>query len=104
MLARGISVVIGTDSRGSNPDLNLWRELQFLHTNHPAVDPATLLRLGTLDGARALGFSSETGSLTVGKRADLAVAQLPENADSVDPHVLLFASEVRSFLDASFRV
>jgi len=94
MLQRGISLAVGTDSRGSNPDLCVWRELCFLRAEHPEVDPAVLLRLGTLDGARALGQSHETGSLTPGKRADIAVVRLP--ATSGSPYDALFAGHVLS--------
>jgi cytosine/adenosine deaminase-related metal-dependent hydrolase len=76
LLAAGVSVAIGTDSRGSNPDLNLWRELQFLRRTDPEVDSAVLLALGTINGARALGLDGEIGTLTPGKSADMAVVAL----------------------------
>jgi cytosine/adenosine deaminase-related metal-dependent hydrolase len=55
----------------------VWRELCFLHKRHTEIDPRLLLELGTLCGARALGFDEQTGSLTVGKRADMCVVRLP---------------------------
>ena len=76
MLQAGVSVAIGTDSRGSNPDLNLWRELQYLRRTFPNFEPAELLALGTLNGARALGLDGEIGTLTPGKSADMAVVAL----------------------------
>lgn len=97
MLARGIALAIGTDSRGSNPDLDLWRELRFLRANHPDVDPASLLQLGTIAGARALGLASDTGTLEPGKRADLAIAPLAAAVGATEPYELLFAASVRSF-------
>jgi cytosine/adenosine deaminase-related metal-dependent hydrolase len=93
MLQQGVSLAIGTDSRGSNPDLSLWRELQFLHARHADVDPAVLLRLGTLDGARALGCDHDCGSIAPGKRASLALVALP--AGERPPYELLFAGEAR---------
>ncbi len=80
----GGSVAIGTDSRASNPDLSLWHELQFLSQQSPEVLPHSLLKLGTLCGARALGCSRECGSLIAGKRADVAVVSLDAPA-FVDP-------------------
>ena len=74
--ACGGRVALGTDSRGSNPDLSLWNELRFLHKRHPDVEIEELLRMGTINGAIALGLGDETGSLSPGKRADLAVVTL----------------------------
>lgn len=73
---RGVRVALGTDSRASNPDLSLWREVQFLHARFPQVDPSGLLEMATRSGSAALGLDSETGTLTPGKAADVAVVQL----------------------------
>jgi imidazolonepropionase-like amidohydrolase len=94
LLAAGAHVVIGTDSRGSNPDLSVMEELRFIARRFPDLDPATILRLGTWNAARALGVEAEVGSLEVGKRADFAVIELP-HAAVPDPHRLLFESETR---------
>jgi cytosine/adenosine deaminase-related metal-dependent hydrolase len=91
MLDLEISVAIGTDSRGSNPDLSLWEELRFLRSHFPNIDPEIILTLGTLSGARALGLDSDIGSLEVGKRAEFAIVNL-EHDSSSDPHELLFSS------------
>lgn len=77
LLECGARLAVGTDSRASNPDLSVWRELCFLYKRHAEIDPRLLLELGTLCGARALGLDEQTGSLTVGKRADLCVVRLP---------------------------
>ncbi|MCO6455116.1 MAG: amidohydrolase family protein [Pirellulaceae bacterium] len=88
LLAAGVRVAVGTDSRASNPDLNLWRELRFVAQRHPDVPPEQVLRMGTLSGAEALGLAECAGSLRPGKRADLAVVELPDgHAD--DPYELL---------------
>jgi aminodeoxyfutalosine deaminase len=94
LLERDVNVSLGTDSRGSNPDLSVWRELLSLHRSHPEVAPRVLLRLGTLSGARALGLEAETGSLSIGKSADLAILPLPPpqtvGVAESDPFALLF--------------
>ena len=94
LLAAGAHVAIGTDSRGSNPDLSLWEELRFLARRYADLDPATILRLGTWNAARALGVEAEVGSLEVGKRADFSVVALSPAADS-DPYRLLVEGETR---------
>jgi cytosine/adenosine deaminase-related metal-dependent hydrolase len=77
MLRAGVNVGIGTDSLASNPSLSVLDELRFLRQAHPDVLPDTLLAMGTLYGARALGLDRQCGSLTTGKRADLVVIPLP---------------------------
>jgi cytosine/adenosine deaminase-related metal-dependent hydrolase len=71
MLDAGARVVLGTDSRASNPDLSLLGELRFAARKCPEVSPETWMRMSTLEGATALGVGDEVGSLKVGKRADL---------------------------------
>jgi aminodeoxyfutalosine deaminase len=93
MLAADVQVAIGTDSRASNPDLSLLDELRFIARHYPELAPQTVLELGTLAGARALGLAAETGSLVPGKLANLAVAPLPDR-DSSDPYELLFDSSL----------
>jgi cytosine/adenosine deaminase-related metal-dependent hydrolase len=80
LLARGVRVVLGTDSRASNPDLSLGDELRFAAARHPTVSPQELLRGATLDAATALGLERELGSLTVGKLASFIALPLPEGA------------------------
>ncbi len=94
LLERGVNVALGTDSRASNPDLSLWNELIFLRRAAPDLDPAVLLRLGSLNGAISLGLGDETGTLEVGKSADLAFVKLAAG-DSTDPYELLFRRENR---------
>ena len=94
LLARDVNVALGTDSRASSPDLSLWNELLFLRRHAPEFDPVRLLRLGTWNGACALGLESEIGSLAPGKAADLAIIDLAPG-DATDPGALLFRPENR---------
>lgn len=89
LLNRGASVAIGTDSRASNPDLSVWNELLFLRQRFPDVESRLLLELGTIRGARGLGLSDQTGTLTPGKRADLAVIDLTGATSDSNPYSLL---------------
>lgn len=69
MLQAGILPALGTDSLASNPVLNLWREMQLLKEDHPALEPATVFAMATRGGAQALGMDGSYGSLAVGKKA-----------------------------------
>ena len=82
MLAGGIPVCLGTDSLGSNDSLSILDEMRFLYREYPGLDPADLIRIGTINGAMALGWKSQTGTLEIGKAGDLIAVSLPENADS----------------------
>jgi cytosine/adenosine deaminase-related metal-dependent hydrolase len=92
LLAAGVNVAVGTDSRASNPDLDLWEELRYLHRRFGnTVAAADVLRMGTLAGATALGIEQDRGSLAAGKAAWLTIVPLPDG-DARDPHELLFDS------------
>ena len=88
LLAAGAIVALGTDSRASSPDLSLLAEMRHVARAFPAMSRATILELGTLGGARALGLDSRIGTLEPGKWANLAVVALPEDA-AADPHELI---------------
>lgn len=94
LLAAGVNVALGTDSAASNNDLDMIGEMRTaaLAGKMAAADPAalsakTVLRMATLNGARALGIEHETGSLAAGKWADCIAIDLdtPETRPIYDP-------------------
>jgi len=87
LLAAGVAVALGCDSRASSPDLSLLAEMRAVARRHPGVRPQAVLALGTLEGARALGLR-DVGSLETGRWANLAVVALPER-EAADPHELI---------------
>ncbi len=89
LLNAGVNVALGTDSRASNPDLSVLEEMRFVALDQATVPPHSILRMGTLAGAKALGVADVAGSLRPGKRADLACVELPDRAYAADPHELL---------------
>jgi 5-methylthioadenosine/S-adenosylhomocysteine deaminase len=83
MLEAGVSVGIGTDGQASNNDQDMFEEMRLAAllpkgiTQDPTVVPARqALAMATIEGARVLGLESITGSLEVGKRADIAIVAL----------------------------
>jgi 5-methylthioadenosine/S-adenosylhomocysteine deaminase len=76
--AAGIPVGLGTDGCASNNDLDLFQAMDLAAKLHkvaggdPTILPAgEVLRMATIEGARALGLAAEIGSLEPGKQADL---------------------------------
>ena len=81
MRAAGITVALGTDSLASNASLSMLDELHHIHTQvEGAPAPDDLLRMTTLDAARALDLEGQIGSLEPGKQADLAAFPCPHEA------------------------
>jgi 5-methylthioadenosine/S-adenosylhomocysteine deaminase len=82
MLARGISVSLGADGAPCNNRLDMFTEMRTAALIQKALHGAetlaalTMLRMATIDGARALGLDKEIGSIEVGKRADLTLLNL----------------------------
>jgi len=88
ILGAGIPVALGTDSLASAPDLDLFAEMAALRRVHPSLSPAGVLRMATLNGARALGLHTQLGSVEAGKLAD-GVIVVPAPAAAEPLEVLL---------------
>jgi cytosine/adenosine deaminase-related metal-dependent hydrolase len=82
--ASGVAVAIGTDSLASTADLNVFAELATMRALAPSVPASTLLDSATRQGARALGFASEFGTLERGRRGRLLAVQIPPGTDDVE--------------------
>lgn len=96
MLEKGINVCLGTDGAASNNSLNLFHEMSLLALIHKGVartpqcvDAREVLRIATINGARALGLEKEIGTLEAGKKADIAILNL--NTPSLSPRNNLIA-------------
>jgi cytosine/adenosine deaminase-related metal-dependent hydrolase len=92
-LARGVRVTLGTDGLSSNPDLDVLAEARFVQAKYPDLPGEVILRMATLSGAEALGWSDETGSLTPEKSADIVVLPLPD-VDDMNPYRLVLESNL----------
>ncbi len=93
LLERGAIVCLGTDSLASAPSLSILDEVRFLHRRDESLSGALLLTMATLFGAWALRAETATGSLKIGKSADLAIVELPER-DEEDPFSLVLESNL----------
>ena len=93
MLGAGVNVALGTDSRASNPNLDLLQEMRFLARSRDDITAETILKLGTLHGALALGVEDRLGSLAAGKTASMIAIPLSD-PNVTDPLPGLLHSDV----------
>ena len=94
LLSKGVNVGLGTDGAASNNRLDMFEEMRFAallakgQSGKADVLPAyQALQMATLNGARALGLGSLTGSLVAGKAADITAVDFSslELAPCYDP-------------------
>lgn len=83
MVEIGLNVGIGTDGTASNNDLDMFEEMRLaafvgkVSTSDPTSLPAdTILLMATRIGAQALHIDDTTGSLEIGKQADLILVDI----------------------------
>ncbi len=93
----GVRIAIGTDSLASSPDLNVFAEVATLHALAPSVPPALLLESATIQGARALGFDADYGTIEPGKLARLLIVDVPHGTTDVEEYLVsgIHPSQIR---------
>jgi 5-methylthioadenosine/S-adenosylhomocysteine deaminase len=94
LLDQGVNVALGTDGAASNNDLDMLGEMRTaallgkgLAGDPQALSARQVLRMATINGAKALAIDDITGSLMPGKAADIVAIDLntPETRPVYDP-------------------
>ncbi len=75
----GVRHFLGTDSRASNPNLNLWAEAQSVRATQRGVCSLDILRMITTDPSEFLQLPGGTGRIQVGSQAGLTAVKLNKN-------------------------
>jgi len=97
----GIPVALGTDGAASNDNQDMFGVLKTAALLHKvaaldahAITARDVLRMATIEGAKALGLDHEIGSLEIGKAADLAAIDIggPGYSNAPDLAALLVYS------------
>ena len=96
LLRRSIRVAVATDSRGSNPDLCLGRDLQYVASQFPELSPQALLAMVTSSASWGLGGESQFGGLEPGHRAELSYVAIPTGVSAADPWTIFLAELAQS--------
>jgi 5-methylthioadenosine/S-adenosylhomocysteine deaminase len=83
LVQRGINMTIGTDSASSNNTLDMFAEMKQaallakgVAQDASAIPAHTALEMATINAAKSLGIDDITGSLEVGKAADMIAVDL----------------------------
>ena len=101
MVVAGLNVAIGTDGAASNNDLDMWDEMRSasllgkLTAGDPSALPAyRVVRMATVNGARAIGMEGSLGIVAPGALADLILIDIDK--PHWQPHHDLVAALVYS--------
>ena len=83
MIKAGVKVSLGTDGVSASGNLNLHRQAYLVaglfkdaRLDATLIGAQAAIRMATIDGARALNWDDEIGSLEVGKKADFILFDL----------------------------
>jgi 5-methylthioadenosine/S-adenosylhomocysteine deaminase len=78
MRSAGIPVGIGTDGEKENNNLDMFEEMKFAsllakfaNNDAAALDSWDVMRMATIEGAKAIGMNDAIGSIESGKKADV---------------------------------
>ncbi|KZY86179.1 N-ethylammeline chlorohydrolase, partial [Oleiphilus sp. HI0069] len=94
LISESVNVALGTDGAASNNDLDMFGEMRTaallakaVAKDASAIDAASAIEMATINGAAALGIEEITGSLEIGKAADLIAIKMDalNSQPSFDP-------------------
>jgi len=71
-----VNISLGTDSLASNSNLSILEEIKTISSYFPEIKLEELIKWGTLNGAKALNFNKNIGSLEVGKKPGINLISL----------------------------
>ncbi len=97
----GANVCLGTDSLATTrkigrqkPELNMFDEMRQLADSDKTISPAEILRMATINGARALGLTGEAGEISKNACADLIAIPFDGNFGDAYEAVLAHVGNV----------
>ncbi len=101
LVKAGVNICLGTDSlatvrKGGRklPDLSMFEEMRTLADREPELPPMEILRMATINGARALGLAGRLGELSPGNLADLIAIPFTAKVSAAVDFVVQFSGPV----------
>ena len=96
-----VNVCLGTDSLATvakngkqDLELSMFSEMQAFSRSHPDCSPEIVLKMATVNGARALGLAGKIGELSTHACADLIAVPFTGNISGASDAVLNFHGRV----------
>lgn len=90
MIDRGINVTLGTDGQGSGSNLDMFETMKFtallqkgVNENPKNLPAYEVLKMATINGAKALGLDEKIGSIKEKKSADIII--IDTNTEVMQP-------------------
>jgi cytosine/adenosine deaminase-related metal-dependent hydrolase len=101
----GVNICLGTDSLATvrktgrhKPELDMFAEMRVLATRDKTVSPSEILKMATVNGARALGLAGKIGELSSGASADMIAIPFPGKSADVHDAILGHTGNVSASL------
>ena len=112
LAAAGVNLCLGTDSLATmrktgkqKPELDLFTEMRTLAANDKTVSPREILRMATVNGARALGLAGKIGELSKNTFADLIALPCPKKTKDIHAAVVHHkGSVIASLIDGHWAI
>ena len=89
-LDEGLNVALGTDGQGSGNNLDMFEAMKIagliqggIHENEKRINAKDVIKMATINGAKLLGLENKTGSIEVGKKADIIIVDISDELDNV---------------------
>ena len=99
MVEQNINVTLGTDGQGSGSNLDMFETMKFtallqkgINENPKDLPAYEVIKMATINGAKALGLNEKIGSIEEGKCADIIILNM--NTPLVQPINNIFAEIV----------
>ena len=89
-IENGINISLGTDGQGSGNNLDMFEAMKMaglmqggIHEDEYKIESKDVIKLATINGAKALGMEDKIGSIEEGKEADIIIVDISNKLDNI---------------------